>query len=76
MNNIHKFPKLFEPGFLGDLKVKNRIVMAPISTNLANVGGEVTQQLIDHYSRIARGGVGLIIIENACVHFPHGRHGT
>ncbi|MGQ9723454.1 MAG: oxidoreductase [Candidatus Jordarchaeum sp.] len=76
LNNIHKFPKLFEPGFLGDLKVKNRIVMAPISTNLANVGGEVTQQLIDHYSRIARGGVGLIIIENACVHFPHGRHGT
>ncbi len=72
----HKFPKLFEHGFIGCLKIENRIVMAPISTNLASAGGEVTQQLIDHYSRIAKGGVGLIIVENVCVHFPEGRHGT
>jgi len=72
----HKFPKLFERGFIGCLEIENRIVMAPISTNLASAGGEVTQQLIDHYSRIAKGGVGLIIIENTCVHFPEGRHGT
>jgi len=72
----HKFPKLFEHGFIGCLELKNRIVMAPISTNLASVGGEVTQQLIDHYSRIAKGGAGLIIVENTCVHFPEGRHGT
>jgi 2,4-dienoyl-CoA reductase-like NADH-dependent reductase (Old Yellow Enzyme family)/thioredoxin reductase len=72
----HKFPKLFEHGFIGRLEIGNRIVMAPISTNLASVEGEVTQQLIDHYSRIAKGGVGLIIVENMCVHFPEGRHGT
>jgi len=76
LKTAHKFPKLFEHGFIGRLGIENRIVMAPISTNLAGVEGEVTQQLIDHYSRIAKGGVGLIIVENMCVHFPEGRHGT
>jgi 2,4-dienoyl-CoA reductase-like NADH-dependent reductase (Old Yellow Enzyme family)/thioredoxin reductase len=76
LKTAHKFPKLFEHGFIGRLEIENRIVMAPISTNLAGVEGEVTQQLIDHYSRIAKGGVGLIIVENMCVHFPEGRHGT
>jgi 2,4-dienoyl-CoA reductase-like NADH-dependent reductase (Old Yellow Enzyme family)/thioredoxin reductase len=76
LKTAHKFPKLFEHGFIGRLEIENRIVMAPISTNLASVEGEVTQQLIDHYSRIAKGGVGLIIVENMCVHFPEGRHGT
>lgn len=76
LKTAHKFPKLFEHGFIGCLEIENRTVMAPISTNLASVEGEVTQQLIDHYSRIAKGGVGLIIVENMCVHFPEGRHGT
>jgi len=76
LKTAHKFPKLFEHGFIGRLEIENRIVMAPISTNLASVEGEVTQQLIDHYSRIAKGGVSLIIVENMCVHFPEGRHGT
>ena len=71
-----RYPKLFECGFLGNLKVKNRIIFAPISTNLAGVNGEVTERLIDHYYRIARGGCGLVIVENACIHFPHGRHGS
>jgi 2,4-dienoyl-CoA reductase-like NADH-dependent reductase (Old Yellow Enzyme family) len=30
-------------------------------------GGEATQKLINYYSRIARGGVGLIIVEATCV---------
>ena len=71
-----RYPKLFSHGCIGNLKVKNRIVFAPISTNLASVTGEVTKRLIEHYHRIAQGGAGLIIVENACVHFPEGRHGA
>ncbi|RLG94360.1 NADH oxidase [Candidatus Bathyarchaeota archaeon] len=71
-----RYPKLFECGFLGNLKVKNRIIFAPVSTNLAGVNGEVTERLIDHYYRIAKGGCGLVIVENACIHFPYGRHGS
>ena len=44
------YPKLFSSGFIGNLKVKNRIVFAPISTNLASVTGEVTERLIEPVS--------------------------
>jgi len=73
---VPAYPKLFEKGYIGRVEIKNRIVFAPISTNLASVNGEVSQRLIDHYYRVARGGAGLIIVENACVHFPLGRHGA
>lgn len=48
---------------MGGLKIKNRIVMPPMSTRLSNPDGSVTQRLIEYYEARARGGVGLIIIE-------------
>jgi len=70
------FPKLFEPGFIRGLRIKNRLVMAPISTNFADAGGNVTELLIHHYKTIASGGVGLLIVENVCIQYPQGRHGV
>lgn len=70
------YPELFEHGYIGEVEVKNRIVFAPVSTNLASVTGEVSERLIEHYYRVAKGGAGLIIVENACIHFPEGRHGA
>ncbi|MCR4406860.1 MAG: FAD-dependent oxidoreductase [Anaerolineae bacterium] len=71
-----RHPKLFEPGLIGTLKLKNRIVMPPISTNLAGKDGTVTDELIFHYAERARGGVGLITVENVCVDYPLSRHGA
>ena len=70
------FPKLFEPGLIGKMRLKNRIIMAPISTNLAGEDGAVTEVLIFHYAERARGGVGLVTVENVCVDYPVGRHGA
>ncbi|MCL5960164.1 MAG: NADH:flavin oxidoreductase [Chloroflexi bacterium] len=67
------FPRLFEPGQIGNLKLKNRLVMAPLTTNMASPTGEVTQGQIDHYAESARGGVGLVIIEATCVDSPVGK---
>ena len=64
------FPRLFEPGFIGGLRLKNRIVMPPMGTQFASAGGAVTPRMIDHYVRRARGGVGLIIVEFTCVDYP------
>ena len=61
------FEKLFEPIKIGRCMIKNRIVMAPMGTCLANESGAVTDRLIDYYVRRAEGGVGLIIVENASV---------
>lgn len=59
--------KLFEPSKIGPVEIRNRIVMAPIVTHLANENGAVTPRMIDYYTERARGGVGLIIVESAYV---------
>jgi 2,4-dienoyl-CoA reductase-like NADH-dependent reductase (Old Yellow Enzyme family)/thioredoxin reductase len=57
------FPRLFEPGYIGGLKLKNRLIKAPTATNLATADGYVTERMIRHYTALARGGAGLIIVE-------------
>jgi 2,4-dienoyl-CoA reductase-like NADH-dependent reductase (Old Yellow Enzyme family)/thioredoxin reductase len=70
------YSKLFEHGYIRNLEIKNRVVFAPISTNLASITGEVSERLVQHYHKVAKGGAGLIIVENACIQFPEGRHGA
>jgi len=54
--------RLFEPGRIGKLFVKNRIVMAPMGiVGLVESDGRLSQRAIDYYVARAKGGVGLII---------------
>jgi len=60
---------LFEPGQIGSLKIKNRIVMAPMfavgmTSPSPNLG--FSQRGIDYYSARAKGGVGLITTGLIC----------
>ena len=71
-----KFPHLFSPIKIGRVELKNRIIFPPIATNLAHVSGEIADRQVFHYARRARGGAGLIIVENACIDFPASRHGA
>jgi len=61
------FSPLFEPLAIGrgDRKIilKNRMVMAPMITRLANGQGEVTPRMVDYYAERAKGGIGAIIVE-------------
>ena len=52
---------LFEPGQIGTLKLKNRVVFSPCETLYATVDGQVTQRIIDYYVRRAEGGAGLMM---------------
>ncbi len=60
-----RFKKVFEPTSIGQMQLKNRIVMPPIGTNYAEEGGAVGQRTLDYYEARARGGVGLIIVEGS-----------
>ena len=57
------FKRLFQPGQIGKMQVKNRIVMPPMGTGYHDKGGYVSQRLIDYLEARAKGGVGLIIVE-------------
>jgi len=52
---------LFTPIKIGELELKNRIIMPPMIERLA-VDGMVTQAVKDFYGARARGGVGLIVL--------------
>lgn len=62
---------LFQPITIGDLSLKNRIVMAPMCMYRA-VEGLVNEWHLIHYATRAIGGVGLIIVEATAVD-PIGR---
>lgn len=55
----------FSPLTLGALKLKNRIVMAPLTRQLADEDGTPTADMAAYYARRARGGLGMIITEGA-----------
>lgn len=57
------YPLLFSPGKIGNLKLKNRLVMPPMVRNYADEKGLVTQRYVDHVESIAKGGVGMMILE-------------
>src|SRR3974390_1247761 len=59
------FSKLFEPGTIGKMELKNRVVYPPMATHMASDEGNVTDQLIDYYAARAKGGVGLIVVEGS-----------
>lgn len=76
MKGLSAYPHLFAPGTIGQLEVPNRIVMSPMATSFASAIGEVTDWMVGYYSKRAKGGVGLIIVENANVDYPTGISGT
>jgi 2,4-dienoyl-CoA reductase-like NADH-dependent reductase (Old Yellow Enzyme family) len=66
------YPRLFSPGRIGGLTLRNRIVMASMEKNLAAPTGAVTQRYVDYCEARAAGGAALILLESMYVH-PAGR---
>lgn len=71
-----KYKNIFSPITINGMTLRNRIVMPPIGSNFATIGAEVSEEMIKYYELRAKGGTGLIVIENACVDFPMGTNGT
>lgn len=67
------FPMLFSAGNIGNLVLSNRIIMAPMGSNFASATGEITDAMIAYYQERARGGAGLIMVENSNVDYSRGQ---
>ncbi len=61
------FPKLFEPGWIGNVQLKNRVIKAPQHTGLANPDGSITERMLRYYRDVASGGVCMVIVEYAWI---------
>lgn len=70
------FDHLFRPGSIGTLATPNRIVMPAMATNFASATGEPTEHLLAYYAARARGGAGVVIVENTTIEYDQGGNGA
>ncbi|MBQ9662824.1 MAG: FAD-dependent oxidoreductase [Oscillospiraceae bacterium] len=68
---MEKLEKLFTPGQIGSMYVKNRAVMPPMDTGFCESDGMPGLRHIRYYEERAKGGVGMIIVEAICVDAEH-----
>ncbi|MGL4373894.1 MAG: 2,4-dienoyl-CoA reductase, partial [Turicibacter sp.] len=73
---MNKYTNIFKPLTVKHMTIKNRIIMPPMGSNHGGANGEFVESHIKYYEQRAKGGTGLIIVENACVDFPLGSNGT
>lgn len=58
-----KYQTLFSPMKIGNIEVKNRVVMTAMGVDISDHDGTANEKTIAYYKERAKGGVGLIIKE-------------
>jgi 2,4-dienoyl-CoA reductase (NADPH2) len=66
------FSRLLSPGRIGGLELRNRILMTPMGSNLAETDGHVGPRLQRYYEARAQGGVGLLVVGVGAISWPAG----
>ena len=61
------YQEIFKQGKIGNITLKNRLVMSPMGTSLAEMDGSPSEDMIAFYKARAIGGAALIIPEIARV---------
>ncbi|NCB92020.1 MAG: FAD-dependent oxidoreductase [Clostridia bacterium] len=73
---MNKYSHIFTPLTVKTMTMKNRVCMTPMGTNFGEQSGEMSFLHIQYYEQRAKGGTGLIVVENASVNSPQGSNGT
>ncbi|PVU81154.1 NADH:flavin oxidoreductase [Cellulomonas sp. WB94] len=55
------YERVLQPGRIGSLELPNRVIMAPMGTELGTHEGLFTEREIAYYTERARGGTGLVV---------------
>lgn len=63
-----EFTHLFSPGTIGNMELKNRVILPAMGTKMNEPGGYVSQRLIDYHVARAKGGNGLNTVEVTTIH--------
>ncbi len=70
-----RFNRLLSPLSIKEVKLRNRMVKLAASMGVAKEDGQVSDLNLCFYETVARGGMGLVIIEHGFVDFPLGTTG-
>ncbi|MGR5301774.1 FAD-dependent oxidoreductase [Vibrio alfacsensis] len=69
---MSSYEHLLKPGKIGSMTVRNRIVSAPMGTNLAESDGHCGERIQAYYEARAKGGAGLITMGVGAIAYPAG----
>ncbi len=73
MSAVMKFEKLLEPGQIGSVKTRNRIIKTGAGMFMWHEDDlHMNEAIKSFYEGIAKGGVGLLIVESPTVDYPLG----
>jgi 2,4-dienoyl-CoA reductase-like NADH-dependent reductase (Old Yellow Enzyme family) len=65
-----RFEKLMEPGMIGPIKTRNRIIKTANGTSFMEEDQTIGPRMIAYYEALARGGVGFLVVESCGVEYP------
>lgn len=68
----HRYEKLLEPAMIGPVKTRNRIIKTANGTSFMDPDQTCGDRMIAFYERLARGGVGFLVVESCGVEYPLG----
>ncbi len=64
---MEQYTNLLSPGFVGKLKLRNRMIATATVTDMAGEDGLPTEQFIRYHEEKARGGWGMVITEDYAI---------
>ena len=70
--SANPFDPLLQPGRIGSMTLKNRIVMAPMGSNFAESDGTCGERIQAYYEARAKGGAALLTMGVVAVAYPAG----
>ena len=68
-----KYPHLFSPIRIGNIRLKNRIIAAPTSSSMITTEGHFTPEMIAYLEEKAKGGVAVVTYGESIVHSSTGK---
>jgi len=57
----YQYEKLFSPIRINGMTLKNRIMFPPMAMNLDHTSGEASEETIEFFARLARGGAAILV---------------
>ncbi|MDB9822223.1 NAD(P)-binding protein [Deltaproteobacteria bacterium] len=72
MDNKEGYKKLLEPGYIGKVRTKNRMIKTGTHLGFQDINGNLNEESVITYERLAKGGIGLLTHSIAWIDVPMG----
>ncbi len=69
-DSTQRYERLMQPGKIGPVTTRNRIIKTANGTSYMEPDQTVGDRMVAYYERLAKGGVGFLVVESCGVEYP------